>query len=166
MNNRFNKIFPSFFLFNCEFLLGNRLIDIFPNCFSFHFLNRKSENSIKNHLHNLNNITLQLLIDLYLAVVILDTSIKNYVAILIAHVYVHNSPTIKTIHHAVDIIFTKVELFVIRCGINQATHLPNINWIFIIMDSIHTTKRIFNSSTHSYQIYSAAISYKLRKFFK
>ena len=60
MDNRFNKILPSFSLFNCEFSLGNRLIDIFPNHynFSFYSLNRKSKDSIKTHLSNLDNITL------------------------------------------------------------------------------------------------------------
>jgi len=57
----------------------------------------------------------------------------------------------------------EAELFVIRCSINQATHLSNVNQI---MDSIHTTRRIFDSSLHLYQIYSASISCELREFFK
>jgi len=58
IDNRFNKILPSFSPFNCEFSPGNRLIDIFPNHFSFYSLNRKSKDSIKTHLSNLDNITL------------------------------------------------------------------------------------------------------------
>ena len=38
--------------------------------------------------------------------------------------------------------------------------------IVIISDSIHVAKRIFDSFTHPYQIYSAAISCKLRRFFE
>ena len=57
MNNRFNEIIPSFSPFNHEFSLGNRLIDIFPSCFSFHSMNRKSKDNVKNHLCNLDNIT-------------------------------------------------------------------------------------------------------------
>jgi len=76
MKNRFNEIILSFSLFNHKFSLGNRLIDIFPNCFSFHPVNRKSKNNVKNHLCNLNSITLQVLIDLHLVVVISDASIK------------------------------------------------------------------------------------------
>jgi len=60
---------------------------------------------------------------------------------------------------------TEVELFVIRCGINQATHLSNVNQIVVIMDSIHVAKRIFDSLSHSYQLYSSAISCELRDFF-
>ena len=33
------------------------------------------------------------------------------------------------------------------------------------MDSLHVTKKIFDSSSHSYQIYSMAISHELRDFF-
>jgi len=34
------------------------------------------------------------------------------------------------------------------------------------MDSIHTAKRIFDSSSHPYQLHSSAISCKLRDFFE
>ena len=61
MDNRFNKVFLSFSLFNYEFLLGNRLIDIFSNHFSFHSLNKKSNHNIKSYLLKLNSITLQAL---------------------------------------------------------------------------------------------------------
>ena len=60
-------------------------------------------------------------------------------------------------------MLTKAKLFVIICGINQASHLPNTKRIVVISDSIHMAKNFFDSSVHSYQIYSAAISYKLRK---
>ena len=58
IDNRFNEIISSFSSFNYEFLLGYRLVDIFPNYFVFHSLDRKSDSSVKNHLHNLKNITL------------------------------------------------------------------------------------------------------------
>ena len=56
-----------------------------------------------------------------MAVVVSDISIKNQVATSIAYIYVHNNPIIKTIHHVINIVSTKTELFTIRCGINQAT---------------------------------------------
>ena len=166
IDNRFNKILPSFSSFNHKFSLGNRLIDVFPNCFSFHSLNRKSKNSIKNHLHNFENVTLQALLNPHTVVVVLDASIRNCVATSIVHVYAHDSPIIKTIHHTVNITSTEAELFVIRCGINQAIYLSNIKQIVVITDSIHTAKRNFDSLLYLYQIYSAAISHKLRKFFE
>jgi len=96
----------------------------------------------------------------------LGASIKNHVAISILHIHSHNSPVIKTIHHTVNVLSTEAELFTIRCSINQVTYLPNINYIFIIIDSIHTANRIFDSSLHPYQIHSATISCELREFFQ
>jgi len=56
-------------------------------------------------------------------------------------------------------------MFAIRCGINQAVDIPNIKKIIIITDSLHVARRIFNLSSHLYQLQSAAISHKLREFF-
>jgi len=92
------------------------------------------------------------------AIIISDTSIKNQVTTSIAHVHTHDFSVIKTIYHAVNIISTEVELFAIRCGLNQAIWLTNIKHIIVITDSIHTAKKIFDSSIHLYQIQSAAIS--------
>ena len=50
MDNRYNEIFPFFSPFNCKFSLGNRFINVFPNCFSFHTLSRKKNHDIKSHL--------------------------------------------------------------------------------------------------------------------
>ena len=55
---------------------------------------------------------------------------------------------------------TEAELFVIRY------HLPNINQIVVIMDSIHVAKRIFDLSLYPYQLHSSAISCELRDFFE
>jgi len=52
-----------------------------------------------------------------------------------------------------------------KYGINQTVSIFHIKHIIVITDSIHTTKKIFNSSSYSYQIHSAIISYKLRDFF-
>jgi len=118
IDNRFNKVFPSFSPFNYEFSLRNRLIDIFPNHFSFHSLNRKSKQNVKNHLQSLDNITIQASSDPLSTIVVMYASIKNQVTILIAHIHRSNNPVIKTIHHAVNITSTEAKLFAIRCGIN------------------------------------------------
>ena len=52
MDNMFNKVFPSFSLFNYEFLTGNRLIDVFSNYFSFHSLNRKKITMLRVNYSN------------------------------------------------------------------------------------------------------------------
>ena len=84
MDNRYNKNFPFFSPFNSKFLLGNRLIDVFPNHFLFYSLNRKNNHDVKSHLCHLDNITLQALLDPQLVVVVIDASIKNQIAISIS----------------------------------------------------------------------------------
>jgi len=141
-----------FYPLNYKLSPGNRLIDTFSNHFYFYSLNKKSKYSVKSHLLKLDNITLHVFSDPHLVIVVTDASIKNQVAMLIMHIHIHNRLVIKTVHHAVNIITTEAELFVIRCGINQATHLPNVKCIFVIMNFIHAVKKIFNSLFHLYQI--------------
>ena len=50
-------------------------------------------------------------------------------------------------------------------GINQAVGISNINYIIVITDSLHAVKRILDSSSYLYQIYSTIISHELREFF-
>jgi len=100
------------------------------------------------------------------AVIVSDTSIKNQVATLIAHIHIHDNPVIKTLHHAVNDMSTKTKLSAIRCSINQATQLVNINCIIIITDSIHAAKQIFDSLVQQYQVQLSAIFRELREFFK
>ena len=46
------------------------------------------------------------------------------------------------LHHAVNVTSTEAKLFVIRCGINQATNSSGISKIIIATNSIHTMKKI------------------------
>jgi len=57
---------------------------------------------------------------------------------------------VKTLHQAVNISTMEVELFAIRCSINQAVGILNIKKIIIITDSLHTARRIFDLSSHPY----------------
>ena len=95
----------------------------------------------------------------------MDASVKSNVTTSITHIYVHNKPIIKMLHHAINVMSTKAELFAIRCGINQAIHLNNISKIIVIMNSIHMAKKIFDPSSHSFQKYMAVILKDLREFF-
>ena len=158
--------FFSFSPFNPEFLPGNRLIDIFPNHFSFHISNRSNSQDIKCHLRHLDNITIQASSDSHSVVVVSDASIKNQITTSISHIHSYNKPVIKTKHHAIRVTSMKVKLFAIKYGIIWATYLSNINWIIIITDSIHAAKKIFNSSVHPYQLQSVLISQDFREFFK
>ena len=166
MDNKLNKVFPSFSPFNPEFLPGNTLIDIFPNCFSFYLSNRGNNQDIKSHLRHLDNITIQVLLNPYSAVVVSDASIKNQVATSISHIHSHNKSVIKTKHHTIRVTSMEAELFVIRCSIIQATHLSHVNQIIIITDFIYIAKKIFDSLIHPYQLQSVLISQDLREFFK
>ena len=78
------------------------------------------------------------------AIVVIDTSIKNDIITSISHIYTHNNPITKTLHHVVYNISTKAELFTIRYSINQASNRNNIFKIIIITDSIHVAKKIFD----------------------
>ena len=59
----------------------------------------------------------------------------------------------------------EVELFTIRCGINQACSKDNVSKIIVVTDSIHAAKIIFNSKSHPYQSHTVAILSKLQGFF-
>ena len=165
MDNSFNKVVPSFDLLNKKFFPGSCLIKIFPSYFSFHSFNKYSSNNLENCSHQLDDIAIMSLLNHLYALVISDAGIKNNMAISIAHIHVYDKPIIKIIHHTVNVTSTKAKLFAIRCSINQAINLPGISKIVVVIDSIHTAKRIFDSLIYSFQTYSASISKELRKFF-
>ena len=96
--------------------------------------------------------------NLFLIIVVSDTSIKNYVATLMSHIYFYNKSVVKTMYRAINVTTTEAEPFAIYCRINQAVTNSDINHIVVITDSLHATKKIFNSSVYPYQIHSAVIS--------
>ena len=149
-NNKLNRIFPLFNSFSSEFSSRSRLINIFSSCFSFHSPIQINKEGRKVHIHKLNKIIFQISTDSKIAVVVLDVSIKNQVATLIAHIHIHNNPIIKTLHYVINVTSTKAEFFAIRCGINQAIQLLNIRHIIVITDSMHASKKIFDSSIYLY----------------
>ena len=161
MDDKHNENFPSFSFFNDEFKPGNHIVDIFPDCFSFHpcLLN------VKKYIKNLDEITFRTSSDPFSTIIVSDTSIKNQVATSISHIYFFDKSVIKTLHRAINITTAEAKLFAIWCGINQAVTNSNINHIVVTTDSLHVTRKIFDSSTHPYQIHSVAISMELREFF-
>ena len=162
MDNRYNKFLLLFSLFDKEFSLGKRLINSFSDCFSFHPWTQ----DVKNHFCNLDNITINMSSNSHSFIIISDASIRNNVATSISHIHSYDKPVIKTIHYMVNVTTTEAELFTIRCGINQAVGISNIKHIVVIMDSLHTAKRIFESSSYPYKIHSAAIFWELGKFLR
>ena len=87
---------------------------------------------------------------LFIAIIIIDISIKNDIAISISHIYIFNSLLIKTLYHAVFVTNTEAELFAIRYSINQASNYENICKNIVIIDSIHAAKKIFDLLLYSY----------------
>jgi len=161
VDNKHNKFFPFFSFFNKEFNPENHIFDIFPDCFSFH----PCSLNIKKHIENLEEITLRAFSDSFSSIVVSDASIKNQVATSISHIHSFNKPIVKTLHRAINITIAEAELFAICYSINQVVANHNIKHIIVITDSLYITRRIFDSSTHLYQIYSAAILSELREFF-
>jgi len=157
MDNYFNKVFPSFNPLNLELFPGNRIIDTFSNCFSIYLFNKHTSQNIKSRIQQLDKLALEFSNSPSSALVVTDASIKNNVATSISYIHICDKPIMKTLHHTLNFTSTEAELFAIRCGINQATNNNKISKIIVVMDSIHTAKRIFNSSTHPFQRHSVSI---------
>jgi len=91
MDNKKNKFLSSFDLFNYEFSPGNYLTDSYSDRSSFHLW----EKNIKNHIKNLDNVTLKASYDPSLSIVVSDMSIKNYIATSISHIHIYDEPSSK-----------------------------------------------------------------------
>jgi len=99
------------------------------------------------------------------ALIIMDASIKNYIATSISHIHIWDKPIMKTLHHAINIMSTKAKLFTIRDSVNQATNSSSISKIIVVTDLIHTARKIFNILSHLFQIHIVAIFRELHLFF-
>ena len=163
--NKSYGIFPSFSPLNQEFVPGLYIIDIFSDCLSFNLATKKDKEKNKIHTHELNTMVLYNSSSPHTALVITDASIKNNIAASISHIHIANHPLTKTVHHASFVTSIEVELFAIRCGINQACSNEVISKIIVITDSIHATRKIFDSSSHPFQRHSSAILSELQRFF-
>ena len=142
------------------------IISIFSNRFSFHSFNKHNDNSLLSHLCQLDNLTIMSLENSLHALIITDTNIRNNVATSITHIHIHDRPVIKTLHYIVNINSMEAELFAIRYGIYQATSFHGISKIVIVIDLIHSAKRIFNSLSYPFQIHTMSILCELQNFFE
>jgi len=165
MDNRFNKVFPSFDPINPKFQPGNRIIDNFSNHVSFHLFSKCNNCTFKKCIQQLNALAIEFSNSLTNALIITDASIKNNIAMSIAHIYVHNKPMVKTLDHTVNVMSSEAKFFTIRCSIIQAVCLHEISKIIVIMDFIHTVKKIFDLSLHTLQKQAILILKDLREFF-
>jgi len=87
IENRYNEIVLSFDPLNKEFSPGWRIIDLFEDHFLFHMVKNNNDNNLKAHCLSLDNITLTSLLDFLIALVVMDTSVKNQVATLIMYIH-------------------------------------------------------------------------------
>ena len=165
MDNRFNEVFPSFDPINPKFQPGNRIIDNFSNCVFFYLFSKCNDYSFKKHIQQLNVLAIEFSNSLTNALMIIDTSVKNNVAVPIAHIHVHNKPMVKTLHYTINVTSSEAEFFAIRCGIIQAVCSHEIFKIIIITNFIHAAKKIFNPSLHIFQKQAALILKNIREFF-
>ena len=117
-------------------------------------------------MNKLNNIYLNVLNNTNTVLIIVDAGVKNNVATTIAHIYRDQTCIKKLYYQAMNILPTEVELFAIRCSINQAVNIPDINYIVIITDAIHAAEKILDSSCYLHQLHTITISYKLKTFFQ
>jgi len=98
-------------------------------------------------------------------ITVIDTSIKNNIAMFISLTYIPNRPLSRMIHHSAFVTSIEAELFTIRYNINQASSINNIPKIIIVTDSIYVTKKIFDPLSHPCQIHAVAILEELCHFF-
>ena len=146
--NRSYECFPSFSPLNSEFSPGLRIIDNFSDHISFNICDR--EKDTKLYAQVLDNMVLESFLSLLIAIIASDVSIKNNVTTSIIYIHTFNKSLTKIIYYAVHVMSTEVELFTIRCGINQSLSLDNVSKIIIITDTIYTVKKIFNLLVHLY----------------
>ena len=99
------------------------------------------------------------------AIVVSDASVKNDIATSVSHIHICDQPLVKMVHHAAFVTSTEAELFAIRCDISQACNKANISKVIVITNSIHVTKKIFDTKSHPYQIHTLVILNELRQFF-
>jgi len=61
-------------------------------------------------------------------------------------------------------VSSEAETFAIRSGISKATALEGINQIIVTTDSIQCAQKLFDTSNHSLQGHTIAMSHCLRAF--
>ena len=141
IDNMFNEVFLAFDPTNPKFHSGNRIVDLFPNRFSFHLFSRSSDHSFKSHIQQLDALAIEFSSSLSDALVITDASVKNNVASSIVHIHVFNKSVVKTLYHAINVTSSEAEFFAIRCGINHAVLSQETSKIIVVTDSIHIAKK-------------------------
>ena len=117
-------------------------------------------------MNKLDDIFLNALNNTNTILIIADTGVKNNVTTIITHIYRDQTYIKKLCYQAINVLSTEVELFAIRCSINQAVNTPGINYIVVITNTIHAAEKTLDSFCYLYQLHTIAISYELETFFQ
>ena len=141
MKNQLNGIFTTFDFLNFKFHLDSRLINIFSSCISFHNTDWTSNKSKEAYCKKLDEIILESSSNPKTVVITTDISVKNNVTSSIFYIHSFNNPLKKMLHHTINITSTEIELFAIRCRINQAVKMQNVLYIIVITDAIYVVKK-------------------------
>jgi len=157
INHWLNQIYPTFDSLNHE--LRAHIIDIFSDCFSFNTIKRADDKARAIHRHRLNSVFQEAQNSPASSVI---ASVKSDVAT--AYIWKTNTIVSKTCHHAMDVTSGEAELFAIRCGLSPVTHDLSVHQIIIVTDAIHAARRILDTSTLPFQLYTIAISKDLKEF--
>ena len=167
INHHLNQVHPSFDSTNSELKPGTCIVDIFPNCFSFHTVKCNDKIARANHLKTLDNILHTSTTQPGTIIIVTDASTKHGIyAVSVAHGWQNKSLVFNLEYTAPNVTSSEAEIFAIRCGINKATTLEEINQIIVIMDSIQCAQKLFDTSNLSLQGHTIATSHCLRAFFK
>ena len=153
--------------FFCPFLFSTRNLNLeiglwiyFQIIFLFIFILQILKNISKNWMKLHSELYLILPQQLLCLMPVLSIMLPLWFRTFIPTINLSSKPC-----RAINVTTTEAELFAIYCGINQVVANSDVNYIVIITNSLHTAKRIFDSSVHLYQIHLAVISQKLREFF-
>ena len=87
-NNKLYGVFPSFSPLNLEFNPGSRIINIFPDQFSFNLANKGK--NVSSCSQQLDDMTIQAFMSPHMAIVVSDASIKNDIATSISHIHIRD----------------------------------------------------------------------------
>ena len=98
-------------------------------------------------------------------IVVSDISIKNNITTSVLYIHIQDNLLIKIVHYVAYVTSTEIELFTIRYRLSQACNKENISKIIVVTNFIYMTKKIFDTKSHSYQIYMIAILNELWQFF-
>ena len=164
-NNYLNGNFLSFHKLYKELSPVFYLVDMFSNHFFFYIVNCKDADTKNAHHNKLNKIYEESLQNLNTILIISDTSVKNNIVTSILYIQRDQNIIAKTAYYVINIISTEMKLFSIRCVIDQAVQVPNIDYIIVITYVILAIRCIFDSSVHLFQLHYIMVLQDLRVFF-